>query len=404
VAAIDEVRDRSTQALVEALRAHGTLTRAELGQMTGLSRATVASIVDELVTRGLLLTTQSGAGQGGSRGRPPATVRFHPRAGVALGISMERENLQVALLDLSLNILAHRSLEFDLDPPVDKLLEMAAELCDEALRDPGTDRGELIGVGVGVPRPVDPRTGAIELRNRTQQREGHDAEAHDRFTGYDVESTLAARLGVPVMIENDANVAALAEAAIGAGRGRDTVIFIRASWGIGGAVLRRGRLYRGRTGSAGEFAHIRVRDDGPVCGCGRRGCLGPLAAGWAVRRVLEPALGRTPTLREVAELAAGGHVGARRVLADSGRLIGKAIAGTCLALNPDAVIVGGDLVGEGSPMLDGLRQSLQMSALPASVQALSVLPARLGPNAGALGAAGMVLHSPAGAAHLAQQL
>lgn len=392
MSATEEVRDRTTRTLVEALREHRSLSRAELGLATGLSRTTVASIVDDLGARGLVLEQADAGGERRTRGRPPTMVRLHPSAGVALGVSIERESLQVALVDLALAVLAHRTAEFELDTPAEALIELAIELADQTLADPSVPRGRLIGATVALPSPIAPQ--------------GRDADERmpANWAYRDVAGTLSAHLGVPVSVENDANLEALAEAALGAGAGFSTIVYVKSSWGIGGAIIRGGRVYRGRDGRAGEFAHIKVRDDGPVCRCGRRGCLGKLAAGHVLRELLASAHGRPPTLREIVTLASTGDTGAARALTDSGLAIGSAIAGTCLALNPDAVVVGGELGAPGSSLVDGLRHALERRALPAAVRAISVLPAALGSDAGALGGASLVVRSPDTAAHLADQL
>jgi predicted NBD/HSP70 family sugar kinase len=393
VSAIEEVRERTTRTLVEALRAHRSLSRAELGLATGLSRSTVASIVDDLGTRGLVLEQADAGGERRTRGRPPTMVRLHPAAGVALGISIGRESLQVALVDLALTVLAHRTAEFELDTPAESLIELAIELAEQTLGDPSAPHGRLIGATVGLPSPIRPADGEVServLANRAYR---------------DVGGVLSAHLGVPVTAENDANLEGLAEAALGAGVGFGTVVYVKVSWGIGGAIIRGGRVYRGRDGHAGEFAHMQVRDGGgPPCRCGRRGCLGKLAAGHVVRDMLAPAHGGPPALREIVRMAAAGDTGAARALTDSGLAIGHAIAGACLALNPDAVIAGGELGAPGSPLVDGIRDGLERRALPAAVRAISVLPGSLGANAGALGGASLVVRSAGAAAHLADQL
>jgi predicted NBD/HSP70 family sugar kinase len=392
MSALEEVRDRTTRTLVEALREHRSLSRAELGLATGLSRSTVASIVEDLGARGLVLEQPDAGGARRTRGRPPTLVRLHPSAGVALGISIERESLQVALVDLALTVLAHRTTEFELDTPAETLIDSAIDLAEQTLADPTVPHGRLIGATVALPSPIAPQTRDV------------DEQQLANWAYRDVAGALSAHLGVPVSVENDANLEALAEAALGAGAGFSTIVYVKVSWGIGGAIIRGGRVYRGRDGRAGEFAHMKVRDDGPLCRCGRRGCLGQLAAGHVVRSLLAPVHGDAPTLRDIIRLASAGDTGAARALTDSGLAIGSGIAGICLALNPDAVVVGGELGAPGSPLVDGLRHALDRRALPAAARAISVLPAALGANAGALGGASLVARSPDTAAHLADQL
>ncbi len=390
MSALEEVRNRSMRAFVDALRLNGSLSRSELARVTGLSRTTIVSIVDELDGRGMIVDHDSPPRR--SPGRPTRLVRLHPSAGAALGISVEREELRVALMDLSLNVLARRSADYELDTPAETVLEIATALADETLADPSTRRGELVGVVLGLPSPIDPVTGDV---NPWIMADWDAPAARDR---------LAAHLGAPVTLENDANLEALAEVALGAGRGRHTVVYVKISWGIGGAIAIDGRLHRGTLGYAGELGHIKVRDDGPRCRCGRVGCLGRLASGHVLRDLLEPARGGPVTLRDIVELSAAGDTGVRRLLSDAGRDLGAGLAGLCLALNPDALIVGGELGGTESPLLAGMREGLDRRALPVTAEATAVLPAEMGRDGGALGGASLVVRSPAALEHLVARM
>jgi predicted NBD/HSP70 family sugar kinase len=387
VSALEDVRVRSMRAFVDALRLNGSLSRSELARVTGLSRTTIVSIVDELAERGLVLD-HDGVSERRSPGRPTRVVRLHPSAGAALGISVEREEMSVALVDLSLKVLSYRSAEFELDTPAETLLELAIELADAALADPTTGRGELVGVTLGLPSPIDPRSGDTNpwiLGN-------WDAPA--------ARERLERHLGAPVTTENDANLEALGELALGAGRGLDTLVYVKVSWGIGGAIVIGGQLYRGVDGYAGEFNHIRVRDFGERCRCGRIGCLGRLASGHVLREQLEPLRGGPVSLRDINEWHAAGDAGVARLLADAGRDVGAGLAGVCLAINPAALIVGGELGGTTSGLLEGVREGLRERALPAVARATEVRGAELGRNAGALGGASLIVRSPGALEHL----
>jgi predicted NBD/HSP70 family sugar kinase len=391
MSAPDDLRVRSLRATVDVLRHDGSATRSELARRTGLSRTTIVSIIDELDRRGLILEHQDTVSVRRAPGRPATLVRLHPSAGAALGIAVEREELRVTLVDLSLTVLAHRSAAFALDTPAEALLDLAVELAGAALEDASTSRGELIGIGVGLPGPVDLRSGAADPRILAG------------WSSQPVRATLERRLGAPVTIENDANLEGLGEVALGAGRGHSSVVYVKVSWGIGGAILLGGRLHRGRQGFAGEFAHMRVREDGPACRCGRRGCLGTFASGHVLRELLAPVHGPSVCLDDIVRWAESGDTGARRLLADAGRDIGAALAGVCLALNPDAVIVGGELGGT-EWLLDGMREGLRARVLPLTAETTAILPAQLAKQAGALGAASLVVRSSEALEHVAARL
>jgi predicted NBD/HSP70 family sugar kinase len=341
----------------------------------------VVSIVDDLDRRGFIVEGEVDTiDRQRGRGRPAGLIRLHPSAGVALGIFIGREDMRVALTDLSLTVLSHRHARFELDTPAEKLLDLAAELADAVLADAAVPRGNLIGAGLGLPSPIDPETGAV------------DPSILGNWADRPVRDDLSTRLGSRVAIENDANLEALAELAMGAGKGLGDLVYVKVSWGIGGAIVLNGRLRRGSTGFAGELAHIQVRDDGPRCRCGQHGCLGNSASGHVLLEALEALHGTHLDLDDMVELAASGDAGVCRVLADAGREIGAVLASLCNVLNPEAVVVGGELGGAGSPLLDGVREGIDRGALPASA-AVTVLPAALGELGGALGAASLVVRS-----------
>lgn len=374
----EHLRTRNVATLVSALRHHGSVSRGELVRVTGLSRTTVVSIIDELDRRGFIVERHEPAGERQrGRGRPAALIRLHPSAGVALGILVGREDVRVTITDLSLTVLAHRHARFELDTPAETLLDLTFELVDAALHDAGLTPSDLIGAGLGLPSPIDPDTGAV------------DPSILNNWANRPVREIISTRLGTHVAIENDANLEALAEVAMGAARGLNDVIYVKVSWGIGGAVLLGGRLRRGNSGSAGELAHVQVRDDGPLCRCGRRGCLGNFASGHTMVDAIEALHGAHLDLDDVARLAAAGDAGVCRVLADAGREIGLVLASLCSVLNPAAVIVGGELASTGSPLLSGMREGIERGALPASAS-VRILPAALRELGGALGAASLV--------------
>jgi predicted NBD/HSP70 family sugar kinase len=362
------------------------VSRTDLARVTGLSRSTVISIVDALDRQGLIV--ERDAEPTGDRGRPPVLIRLHPAAGVALGVFVGREDVRVALVDLSLTVLAERSATFLLDTPAGTVIDLIDRLADAALAEGGHAPDDLVGVGVGLPSPIAPDTGEVDAAILHSWAEGP------------TQGELAGRLGAQVVFENDANLQALAELAVGAAQGLRHVVYASVSWGIGGAIIVDGRVRRGRRGNAGEFAHIQVRSDGPLCRCGRRGCLGSLASGHVLAEALTALHGRTMDLAAVRELAMRGDPGARRLLTDAGRELGTVLAAVGNCIDPEVYVIGGELGAPGSPLIDGVRAGIADRALPASAT-VPVRPAALGPVGGALGAAALVIRSDAVREHFA---
>jgi len=210
------------------------------------------------------------------------------------------------------------------------------------------------------------------------------------WAGINAREALSRCLGLRVQVDNDANLGALAEASFGAGRGLADIVYVRLGSGVGAGVVVGGRLHHGASGLAGEIGHVQVRADGEVCRCGNRGCLETIASEGPIRALLGPARGHDVTRRELLDLVASGDLGAVRVVNDAGLAIGRVLADLCNALNPGAIVVGGELGEAGEPLLGGIREAVQRFALPGAAGAVRVVPGELGERAEVLGALALV--------------
>jgi predicted NBD/HSP70 family sugar kinase len=199
-------------------------------------------------------------------------------------------------------------------------------------------------------------------------------------------SDVAERLSLPVQGDNDANLGALAEAAWGAGRGFEDCLFLQLRAGIGAGLLLGGRIYRGAAGLAGELGHVTVGETGPLCGCGNRGCLQQVASEPAILDLLRNAGRQQRSIAAVVDAARGGDRALRRVLADAGRHIGAALAMACNLLNPQRIIVGGDLRLAGDLLHDPSRDALTRRTLGATAASADLVAGELGASAEVHGA------------------
>jgi glucokinase len=212
--------------------------------------------------------------------------------------------------------------------------------------------------------------------------------AHLPWRDAPVRRTLADRTGLPVVLNNDANCAAHAELVAGAARGVRSALLITIGTGIGGAVVLDGRVVRGAHGLAGEFGHMQVVPDGLACECGLRGCWEQYCSGRALERVTRVALGRHLDGPEVTALARAGDRVALSSFASVGTWLGVGAAGLVSAFDPEVVVVGGGVSAVGDLLLDPARTALAGSLQGTAYRAVPPLvPARLGPEAGAIGAA-----------------
>jgi predicted NBD/HSP70 family sugar kinase/biotin operon repressor len=381
-AAPDVRRERNRDRVVAALREAGAASRAELARRTGLSRTTVASIVGDLQGEGMLVERENGSGASPRGGRPPRLLFFSRSAGAVLGIDFGKRHLRVAAADLSHVIVAEAERPMRTDEPADTGLETATALADEVLEEGGISRADVIGVGLGLPGPIDMRSGRVG-----------SSSILPGWVGVRAADELGSRLGLPVQVDNDANLGALAELHWGAAAGRRNAAYLKVATGIGAGLIVDGRLFHGAAGMAGEIGHTIIQEQGPVCRCGKRGCLETLAGSAALVELLRGTHGPDLTTQQLLEAAAAGDSGARRVLADAGRYIGRAVATLCDLLNPELIVVGGELSKAGEVLLDPLREQVHRHAIPATTRDLEIVPGVLGPRAELLGALALVLAS-----------
>lgn len=361
--------------VVRAVRMAGSLTQAEIARSTGLSAATVSNIVRELKDGGTVEVTPTSAG-----GRRARSVSLSGDAGIVIGVDFGHTHLRVAIGNLAHQVLAEESEPLDVDASSAEGFGRAEQLVNRLIETTGISAAKVIGVGLGVPGPIDVESGTL---GSTSILPG--------WTGINPSQELAGRLGVPVYVDNDANLGALGELVWGSGRGVRDLAYIKVASGVGAGLVIDGHIYRGPGGTAGEIGHITLDEAGPVCRCGNRGCLETFTAARYVLPLLRPSHGPDLTMERVVQLAREGDPGCRRVIGDVGRHIGSGVANLCNLLNPSRVVLGGSLAEAGELVLGPIRDSVSRYAIPSAARQLSVLPGALGGRAEVLGALALVL-------------
>jgi predicted NBD/HSP70 family sugar kinase len=374
------LRELNRLRVVDALRHSGTASRSDLARRTGLSRTTVTAVVADLQESGLVVELADEPAPGAGRGRPPVMLRLDASAGAALGIDFGHSHVRVAVADLSSAVLAEQTVAIDVDAHAAESLDAAAALVEEVLADADVARESVIGAGMGIPGPLDLRTGRVNstqlLPSWRELRPGQELER---------------RIGIHVAVDNDANLGALGEARFGAARAVEDVVYVKAATGIGAGLIFGGRLFRGATGIAGELGHVAVVPDGPLCICGGRGCLQSVASIPAVLHALQAAHGRELTMAEMLELVAARDAAAVRIVEDAGRAIGRVLADFCNHVNPAMIVVGGHLSAAQQPLLAGIRHAIDRYALRGAADAVEVVAGVLGERAEVLGALALVI-------------
>jgi predicted NBD/HSP70 family sugar kinase len=354
------------------------MTRAELGSTLGLSRATVSTTAAQLKQDGWLDERSAANGFAG-RGRPPTVLMLTKQAGVAVGVDLGRTHVRVVLADLGHEVLAEQALRMDESWRVADAVDAVERLVDDVLAAVGVTRQDLVGIGLGLPAPLDVG--------------GHvtSVTIPPDWVREDPVRAIADRLQIPVVVDNDANLGALAESWWGAGRGAETLFYVKASTGVGAALVLAGRVFRGSGGTAGEIGHFTLDEDGLVCRCGSRGCLEVRVGGPALVAELTNSRAGIRTVAELITAATHGDLACTRVLADAGKTLGVALAAVLNIVNPDRVVLGGELGSAGELVLASLRERLAQHALASAVGDASIVRGALGERAEALGAVLLVL-------------
>ncbi len=371
------LREANQRRLVRAIRSAGSMTQAQIARTTGLSAATVSNIVRELRDNGTVVVAPTSSG-----GRRAQSVSLARDTGLAVGVHVSGSHLRAAICDMAYEVLAEEQIAYDVTQSPERGLRRAEWLVSTLLRQARVDRTKIRGVGVALPGPMDP-DGRLAAGTVLAS-----------WRGVDLAAELSDRMGLPVELSNDAHAAALGEVVWGAGRDRTELAYLKLSSGVGAALVLGGEVYQGYGGLAGEFGHITVNDQGRICRCGNRGCLETVVGGPYLLDLLPHRSGEPrPTLEQLIAAAVDGDLGSRRVIADAGRAVGAAAAVLCNLLNPQRLIIGGELATAGALLLEPIQEMLARQTLPMAAEQVEVVPAELGESAAVRGALATAVRS-----------
>jgi predicted NBD/HSP70 family sugar kinase len=376
------LRDEGRRRVLQALHDNGACSRTELIRLTRLSRSTVSSLVAELVTRGVVEEHPRSSPADGLRsiGRPAVVVSMAPHAGYAIGVDIGHEHVRVAVCGLLGDIVAESEARREVDLAPHETLDLAADQVRQALAEHDIDPAVVIGLGLDIAAPVHTGSGRIEASG-----------IMPGWVGVNPAEEMRARTGLDVHVINDADAGALGEHTYGAARGVDDLLYVRLSAGIGAAVIAGRQPLRGSTGLAGELGHVHAIENGTICRCGNRGCLETVASPPAIAHLLSQSWHRPVTSQELMQLVYDGDPGACRAVEDAASHVGLAIAAAVNVLNPQLVVIGGDLAPAGELLLHPIRTAVRRHVLPAIAAQVTVVRGQLGKHAEVLGAATLAL-------------
>lgn len=379
------VKNFNKHAALDLIRFSATgMSRTDLAEKMGLTRAAVSLIVNDLLESGVVQEAES---RSAPSGRPPIVLEVNPNRGLVGAIDMGATHMSIALADFTARI--HQESEFPLEiknGPEHCLAEADRNL-RKMLAEQGLSITDLSAIGIGVPGPVITEAGMVVA-----------PPIMPGWDHYPILSSLEKMWGCRVTLNNDAELGALGEWAYGAGRGGKNIAYIKVGSGIGAGLILNNQIYGGTTGAAGEIGHLTIDENGPLCNCGNHGCLEAFAGGHAIakqgqllvksgkRTVLSEIPLEKIDAHEVAEAARRGDLHAQEVLKRAGTFIGIAIAGLINLFNPSIIIIGGGVAQVGDILTNPIRQAVHERAMRASEQSVRITTGMLGRRALLIGA------------------
>lgn len=385
--------DSAEAEVIRALRRQGQISRSEISNITGWSKAKSSQEIRSMVEKGYLVEIGEGVSQGG---RKPGLLKINNQLGYIVGIDIGATSLELVLADVTGQILQRCSDAADVRTSPEAVLDRCVELILEMTKSQGCASDQILGIGVGVPGPVDFARGVLVAPPLMPEWENFRIRD---FFKKSFPSTY-------VIVDNDVNIMALGEQRAGGGTNVDHFIFVKIGTGIGAGVISNGKIHRGADGCAGDIGHICVDKKGPLCTCGNVGCLEAMAAGPAiiVKAMEATRNGSSPTLSLMRESNGGilrpedvntacreGDQTALDIVRASGQMIGDVLATLVNFFNPSHIFIGGGIANFGNHLLVAIRQAVLQRSLPLATTHLSISFSRMGADAGVIGAIALAL-------------
>ena len=350
--------NQSAQQIIEAVRVNGEISRRLIAKETGLSTPSVTRLINGLVSADFLQVEDSFSTEGAGPGRPASIIRLNPDCGCIIGVDVGEHVIQVALSDMNGNILAESQKSTDAEQGGDVTCENIAVAVDEVLaehRSLGKQDQPLRAITIGAPGTIDPVSSSVVK-----------APMINGWSNFDLKGKLRERLPfVPLRIENDNNAAAIGEYAVGVAKGVDNFVYASIRRGIGAGIFINGKLYRGSAGFAGEMGKMVWDSNFAFSSTSGLGYLESICAEDAVVERekqtlagLEAENSQRPTIRSISKAASAGNAKAIEVLSSILEPLGLAIANIASLLDPQVVVLGGDIHFAMDMAVDGLNQTI----------------------------------------------
>ena len=380
------MREINRMAIVRVIQRAPGLSRAEIAKETGLTKSTVSLLVQDLIDEGWL--TESGTQSTGAIGRRPTPIHLNTGRLAIVGaeVSAENQSLEVLLVSLGGEILKSATHALSATDP-DYVCKNLSRLIASITKSARAKHMKLLGIGVGVPGAVVDQYGSIKLAPNLAWR---DIDFLPRLASQLGQTNAA---GLPIIVQNDYDAAALSEHEFGPSPHPDPLIYLGLGIGVGAGIVVRDRLFLGSEGFAGEVGHSILQVNGPQCSCGRKGCAEAFIGRRAISNQITGKTGHPITVAEMREMLDKDTPAAVDAVSEAGRYLGLLIQNLWTSFNPGRVVIGGPLCELGNVFFDAMRESLRRYASDCGLQPPDIQLSRFGQKSIAVGAAALVKHA-----------
>lgn len=338
------IRAINRSIVLNGVKNHGPISRTDLAQLTGLSPASISNISAQLIKSDLIFEKESGDSSGG---RKPVLLALDPHGGYVIGIKLSEYQISATLTDLEATVILNRSLEISGKDP-QKIMETICKVVNAIIHEEDIPQAKLLGIGLGLAGIINTKEGILRYSPVFGWR------------NLAISQIMKETLNVPVYLDNDVNTLTITEQLFGAGRGIDNFLIVTIGRGIGLGIVVNGQIYHGYQGGAGEFGHTVCDDQGPLCDCGKHGCLETYVADPAILRFANQIISDpSATIEDVIRQTNAGSAPLKRIFTDAGKKLGQGIANLINLFNPQLIIISGEGVRSGDLLFGPMRTAIK---------------------------------------------
>lgn len=377
----DLIRAINRSIILNMIKNYGAIARSEIAKKSKLSPATVTGITASLIQEGLVFEKTSGDSTGG---RPPILLALNPRGGYVIGLKLTDKKVIAALTDLEANIISKDTVPLSGNTP-EVVIGDIVGLIKHLLKTKSVDRDLVFGVGLGLAGIIDPQNGVLVK------------SPYFGWKNIPIQLLIQEKVSLPTYIENDVNTLTLSEKLFGGGHDTENFLVVTVGRGVGLGIVMNGQFYRGNSGGAGELGHTRIMKDGPLCECGKRGCLEAFIGDPALLKEADEAFikglleDKIQDISQLATLAQAGNEVAQTIYSTAGEILGWSVANLIQVFNPGRILISGEGTRAGKFLFDPMKEAIKKYTMPELLPKTEILIDEWGDDAWARGAASLVL-------------